>query len=108
MQIAQPQLKSFAQILTKNNVRIISSKLPNGEYAAAFVDKKLGSAFTGSITNKISENHIERLYTTGKGKTPKEAALVLIQKLPKKGTIEFHNLKEWENLIPAKSVDYRI
>ena len=108
MQISSPQLKSFAQILTKNDVRIISSKLPNGEYVAAFVDKKLGSEFTSSITNKINENHIERLYTAGKGANPKKAALALIQKLPEKGTIEFHNLKDWANLIPAKSIDYRI
>ena len=108
MQIIQPQLKRFAQILTRNDVRIASSRLPNGEYVAAFVDKKLGSEFTASIANKISENHLERLYATGEGKNPREAALAFIQKLPEKGTIEFHNLNDWENLIPAKSIDYRI
>lgn len=112
MQISQAQLKSFARTLTQNNARIITSKLPTGEYKAVFADKNLGldqdiSRCISEIKSKDGEYHYINL--AGKGEKPNNAALELIGTLPKgEGTIELRYPEHWEDLSTHRKIDYSI
>lgn len=104
MNIKPVKLNQFAKILIGNKVRIASELRPDGEYAAKYVHKELGSGFQSSI--RIHDNI--SLHISGFGKTPKEAALALIKKTPSKGSLEFHSLVDWENRVPERKIDYKV